>query len=62
VQVCRIKWRRSDVSKAEINGMDLFFVDSTAVTLEAGDVGFAQVAGELRAQGVEVAVEDGTSE
>src|SRR5262249_5330643 len=36
-----------------------FFVDGTAVTLEAGDTGFAQVAGELRAQRIEVAVEEG---
>lgn len=56
-QVCRIEWRRSDMSRAEVNGFDLFLVDGTAVTLEQGENGFEQVVAELRKQGIEVAVE-----
>jgi hypothetical protein len=56
-QVCRIEYRRSDVSREEINGFDLYLVDGTAVALERGDNGFERLVAELREQGVEVAVE-----
>jgi hypothetical protein len=36
-QVCRIEYRRSDVSAAAINGFDLYLVYGAAVTLEPGD-------------------------
>jgi hypothetical protein len=54
--VCRIEYRRSDVSRKEINGFDLYLVDGTAVTLERGDGGFERVVSELRDQGVDVVV------
>jgi hypothetical protein len=56
-QVCRIEYHRSDVSRKEINGLDLYLTDGTAVTLERGDGAFERVIGELREQGIEVAVE-----
>jgi hypothetical protein len=61
-QVCRIEYRRSDVSRDEINGFDLYLTDGTAVTLERGDSGFERVVAELREQGIEVTVETETSE
>ena len=56
-QVCRIEYRRTDVSRAEINGFDLYLVDGTAVTLERSDNGFGLVVAELCEQGIELAVE-----
>src|SRR5262245_19535167 len=56
-QVCRIEYHRSDISRQEINGLDLWLVDRTTVTLEQGENGFEQVVAELRKQGIEVAVE-----
>ena len=53
-QVCRIEYRRNDVSCKEICGFDLYLVDGTAVTLYWGDAGFEQVAEELREQGIEL--------
>ena len=46
-QVCRIEYRRSYVSRDEINGFDLYLTDGTAVTLERGDSGFERVVAEL---------------
>ena len=56
-QVCRIEYRRGDMSRKEINGFDLYLTDGTAVTLERGDSGFDRVIAELHQQGIEVAVE-----
>ena len=56
-QVCRIEYHRSDISRQEINGLDLWFVDRTTVTLGQGENGFEQVVAELRKQGIEVAAE-----
>ena len=53
-QVCRVEYRRSDVSRAEINGFDLYLVDGTAVTLDRGDNGFERVVAELCEQGIEL--------
>jgi hypothetical protein len=61
-QVCRIEYRRTDVSREQINGFDLYLTDGTAVTLERGDGAFERVIGELREQGIEVTVETETSE
>src|SRR5215471_4547470 len=36
-QVCRIEYRRNDVSCKEICGFDLYLVDGTAVTLYWGE-------------------------
>jgi hypothetical protein len=53
-QVCRIEYRRSDVSREEINGFDLCMADGTVITLYYGDAGFAQVAAALKEQGVDL--------
>src|SRR5215510_8374349 len=42
---------RSDVSREEINGFELYLVDGTAVALERGESGFERVVAELREQG-----------
>jgi len=55
-QVCRIEYLRSDASREEIDGFDLYLADGTAVTLERGDGAFEQVLAELRDQEIEVAV------
>ena len=55
-QVFRIEYLRSDLSREEIDGFDLYLADGTAVTLERGDAAFEQVLAELRDQEIEVAV------
>jgi hypothetical protein len=55
-QVCRIEYRRSDVSREEINGFDLCLADGTVITLYWGDAGFEQVVQELGEAGIGVAV------
>jgi hypothetical protein len=55
-QVCRIEYRRSDVSRDEICGFDLCMADGTVITLYYGDAGFDQVAKELSEQGIELAL------
>jgi len=52
----RIEYLRSDVSREEIDGFDLYLADGTAVTLERGDGAFEQVLAELRDQEIELAV------
>jgi hypothetical protein len=49
-QVCRIEYRRNDVSREEIRGFDLRMADGTVVTLYDGDAGFEQVAEELKSR------------
>jgi hypothetical protein len=61
-QVCRIEYHRIDVSREEVCGFDLHMVDGTVITLDHGDAGFEKVAGELREQGVVLALRAGTSE
>jgi hypothetical protein len=61
-QVCRIEYRRTDVSRDEICGFDLCMVDGTVITLYHGDAGFDQVAGELGEQGVVLALGTATGE
>jgi hypothetical protein len=61
-QVCRIEYRRSDVSREEINGFDLYLTDGTAVTLERGDGAFERVMAELKEQGIAVMVETAADE
>jgi hypothetical protein len=60
-QVCRIAYRRSDVSHEEICGFDLYLVDGTVITLYYGDAGFEQVAEELKEQGVMLVLGPATS-
>jgi hypothetical protein len=60
-QVCRIEYRRTDVSREEICGFDLYLVDGTVITLYYGDAGFEQVAEELKAQGVVLVLGPATS-
>jgi hypothetical protein len=61
-QVCRIEYRRSDVSREEICGFDLCLVDGTVITLYYGDAGFEQVAEELKEQDVALALGPAASE
>jgi hypothetical protein len=60
--VCRIEYRRSDVSREEINGFDLCMADGTVITLYYGDAGFEKVAAELSGQGIELALHAAASE
>jgi hypothetical protein len=55
-QVCRIEYRRRDVSRDEICGFDLCMSDGTVVTLYYGDVGFREVAADLNEHGVRLAL------
>jgi hypothetical protein len=61
-QVCRIEYRRTDVSRDEICGFNLWMADGTAITLYHGDLGFEKVAAELSEQGIELALGAATSE
>jgi hypothetical protein len=61
-QICRIEYRRSDVSREAINGFDLYLADGTAVTLEPGDGAFERVMEELNEQGVVLALGPAPSE
>jgi hypothetical protein len=61
-QVCRIEYRRTDVSREEISGFDLCMADGTVITLYHGDAGFEKVAAELSGQGVVLALGAARSE
>jgi hypothetical protein len=61
-QVCRIEYRRTDVSREEISGFDLCMADGTVITLHYGDAGFEKVAAELSEQGIELALRAATGE
>jgi hypothetical protein len=61
-QVCRIEYRRTDVSRDEVCGFDLYMVDGTVITLYHGDAGFENVAGELSEQDIVLALVPATSE
>jgi hypothetical protein len=61
-QVCRIEYRRTDVSRDEVSGFDLCMADGTVITLYYGDAGFEKVAGELSEQSIELALGAATGE
>jgi hypothetical protein len=50
------------VSRDEVCGFDLYMVDGTVITLYYGDAGFEGVAGELKEQGIELALGPATNE
>jgi hypothetical protein len=61
-QVCRIEYRRTDVSRDEVCGFDRYMVDGTVITLYHGDAGFERVAVELSDQAIVLALGPAMSE